>query len=284
MLMTERFELSCVEEKYLLRPDERASFLAGVGAEPSMRRDDWRVTTVYLDREDGVLARSALACPDLHAEVRLREFFTPAGDVLSPCLWVESKEREGRASWVSRFQLHRRLVGAFLAGTLREDDLLGCQERFVESDRVLRAARAVRKVAGPAPLAVSGSVSYLRTTLEGGWPEVRVTLDHEISYHLRPISVDGARTSLRRRALGPPALEEADSVVELKYRRARAPRWCGTRLSVAEPVDYSKFRVVSALALSEKMAGRSVLPEPARRRPGEGIAMALTSSRCRWSC
>jgi hypothetical protein len=262
MLMTERYDLSCVEEKYLLRPEDRPSFLEALAGEPSVRRDEWRITTVYLDREDGSFARAALAAPDLHAEVRLREFFTPGGGMLSSCVWVESKEQDGRASWVSRFQLHRRLVASFLGGGLTEEELLGCQERFVEPERVVRAARRVRKVAGPAPLRVSGAVSYLRTTFEGGSPAVRVTLDQEISYHLLPACVDGPRTSLRKRALGPPALEEVDSVVELKYRRARPPEWCVRRLAVAEPLDYSKFRVVSALALSDGVATSSPCRRP----------------------
>lgn len=260
MLMTERFGLSCVEEKHLLRPDERIGFLKAVGSEPSVRRDEWRITTVYLDREDGSFARTALARPDLHAEIRLREFFTPDGGVLSSCLWIESKGQEGRASWVNRFQLRRSLAGRFLSGTLREEELLGCQERFVEADRVVQAARAVRKAAGPGPLTVSGAVSFLRTTFEGGTPEARVTVDDGITYHLRPFCLDGPRTSFKRRALGPPALEETDSVVEVKHRGSRLPEWCVRRLAVADPVEYSKFRVLSALALSERMARRPALP------------------------
>jgi hypothetical protein len=252
--MSERFDLSCVEEKYLLRAGDRAGFLDAMGSVPSIRRDAWQVATVYLDREDGSFARSALACPDLHALVRIRDFFTPGGGVLSPSVWIESKERDGRACWVTRFQLHRTLVGQFLRGTLREDDVRASQEPFVEVERALQAARRIRKVAGRGPLAAVGAVSYLRTTFEDRASAARVTLDQEISFHLRPACVAGVRTSLRRRALGPAALEEQDAVLELKYRRARPPEWCLRRLAVAEPLDYSKFRVVSALALSDRAA------------------------------
>lgn len=257
MLMTERFELSCVEEKFLLRADERARFLKSLGSERSIRRDDWQITTLYLDREDGMLARNALARPDSHAEVRIRELFTPGGGTVSSSVWVESKEQDGRACSINRFQLDRCLVGPFLIGDLDEGMLLACQDRFIEPDRVLKASRAVRRAAGPGSLTIAGAVSYLRTTFEGG--SARVTIDQGISYHLAPSCVDGPRTSFRRNSLGPAALEEADAVVELKYRRARPPEWCVRRLAVAEPLDYSKFRVVSALALSDRVRCRAVV-------------------------
>ena len=256
MLMTERCSLSCVETKFLLRPGEIRGFLSGIDpflTDPSVRRDEWRIATVYLDRADGFLARSALACPELHVELRLREFFTPDGGPISPYIWIESKVQDRTISSVNRFQLHRRLVPRFLKGELDDDEIAGCQERYVETDRVLRAARAVREVAGSRRLQPSGAVTYTRSTFEGGSPLARLTLDRDISYHLDPRPLDGSQASLAPGRLGPAALEETGCVVELKHRRTRPPEWADGRTDPPGPIEYSKFLVVSALALSERM-------------------------------
>jgi hypothetical protein len=244
MLMTERFRLSCVELKYLLGADEIDPFLSvlrSTSRDPSIRRDEWRITTVYLDRQDGFFARAALRRHERRAEIRLREFFSPGGEALSPFVWLESKQRHGNSARVRRFQLHRRLVSALLRGELEEDQILACQERFVEPDRVLRAAREVRSVAGSGPLVILGATTCLRTALEGGSPVARLTLDREIRYHLEP------DPSLVPGGLGPSALEERAGIVEMKYRGGRRPAWCG-RLELEGPRNYSKFLILLALA------------------------------------
>ena len=246
MLMTERFRLSCVELKYLLGSDEIDPFLASLGCasqDPSIRRDEWRIATVYLDREDRFFARAGLSRPERRTEIRLREFFRPEGGPLSPFVWVESKQRNGTSARVRRFQLHRRLVRRLLRGDLDEEQILECQEPFVEPDRVRRAAREVRSVAGPGPLTVSGAVTCLRTALEGGSPIARLTLDREIRYHLDPAGVDPS-------TFGRAALEERAGIVEMKYRGGRRPAWCEQRLGLEGPRNYSKFLILSALAAS----------------------------------
>ena len=256
MLMTERCSLSCVETKFLLRPDEVRPFLAGIDgflSDPSVRRDEWRITTVYLDRADGFLARSALACPELHVELRLREFFPPDGGPLSPFIWVEGKLQDRTLSSVNRFQLHRDLIPRFLSGDLDEEEIAGCQERYVETDRVVRAARAVREVAGSRKLRLAGAVTYHRSTYEGGSPLARLTLDRGISYHLDPRPLEESGASLAPDRLGPAALEETACVVEVKHRRSRPPDWSDGRTDPPGPVEYSKFLTLSALALSERM-------------------------------
>jgi len=251
MLMTERFQLSCVELKYLLGCDEIDPFLATLGStsrDPAIRRDEWRITTVYLDREDRFFAQTALRRPERRTEIRLREFFRPQGHPLSPFVWVESKQRNGRTARVRRFQIHRRLVGRLLRGDLGEDQILDCQERFVEPDRVRQAVREVRSVAGPGPLVISGATTCLRTALEGGSPVARLTLDREIRYHLEPAGLAGPDPTLEPASLGQPALEERAGIVEMKYRGGRRPAWCDHRLGLEGPRNYSKFLILSALA------------------------------------
>lgn len=256
MLMSERCSLSCVETKFLLWPGEVRPFLEGIDgflSDKSVRRDEWRVSTVYLDRPDGFLARSALACPELHVELRLREFFTPGGTAISPFVWIESKVQDRTLSSVNRFQLARDLVPRFLRGELGEDDIVACQERYVEPDRVVRAAKAVREVAGSRRLRPAGAVTYLRSTFEGGSPLARLTLDRDISHHLDPRPIEGGEASLSGSRLGPAALEETACVVEMKHRRSRPPDWTQGRADPPGPVEYSKFVVLSTLLQAQRL-------------------------------
>jgi hypothetical protein len=251
MLMTERCSLSCVETKFLLRPDEVPPFLAGIDgflSDSTVHRDEWRVATVYLDRADGFLTRSALACPELHVELRLREFFAPDGGPISPFIWVESKVQDRTLSSVNRFQLHRTLIPRFLRDDLGEDEIVECQERFVEPDRVIRAVKAVREVTGSRRLRPTGAVCYVRSTFEGGSPLVRLTLDRDICYYLDPRPLEGSEASLASARLGRVALEERACIVEVKHRRAQAPDWTHGRADPPGPVEYSKFVTLSALA------------------------------------
>ncbi len=251
MLMTERFGLFCVELKYLLGSDEINPFLDSLGQalhDPSIRRDEWRITTVYLDRKDRSFARAGLSRPDRRTEIRLREFFRPEGATLSPLVWVETKQRNGRSARIRRFQLHRRLVRSLLRGNLGEGEILDCQERFVERDRAREAVREVRSVAGPGPFMITGATTCLRTALEGGSPVARLTLDREIRYHLDPARVGGPESSLEPGSLGRPALVERAGIVEMKYRGGRRPSWCDRRLGLQGPRNYSKYLILSALA------------------------------------
>lgn len=252
MLMAERCRMSCVERKYLLWPEETRPFveaLEPLRADDSLRRDEWRMTTAYLDRADGSFARDALACPDLHPQLRLREYFRPDGASISPYVWVECKERDGGVSLVNRFQLRRELVSRFLDGDLEPSEILACQERFVEPRLVLRAIRVVRDVAGPQGLQIAGAVAYTRSTIEGGSPLARLTIDRDISYHLALPSA-----SLRHEQLGPAALAETACIVEVKQRGPRRPSWCERLLGDLSPAEYSKYLILSALALSQRMA------------------------------
>jgi len=251
MLMTERFGLFCVELKYLLGSDEINPFLDSLGPalhDPAIRRDEWRITTVYLDREDRSFAKAGLSRPGRRTGIRLREFFRPDGAALSPFVWVESKQRNGKSARVRRFQLHRRLVRRFLRGDLEEEQILVCQERFVERDRVREAAREVRSVTGPGPFVIAGATTCLRTALEGGSPVARLTLDREIRYHLEPMGMGGTDPSLEPGRLGRAALVERAGIVEMKYRGGRRPSWCDLRLGHEGPGNYSKYLILSALA------------------------------------
>lgn len=257
MLMTERFSLRCVELKYVLGPDEVDAFLASLRPamrDPAIRRDEWRITTVYLDRENGFFARRALNRPERRTEIRLREYFSPGGEALSPFVWVESKQRNGEAVRVRRFQFSRRLLGRLLAGNLEEDQILDCQPRFVERDRARRAAREVLRIVGPGPLVISGATSCLRTALEGGDPVGRLTLDREIRYHLDPPALTGPEPLLEPGSLGPAALEERVGIVEIKHRGGGPPAWCDGRLGLEGSRNYSKFLILSALATTRPSA------------------------------
>lgn len=245
-----------IELKYLLWDDEVDALRAALRplpSDPRFRRDEGRIATVYVDRADGFLARQAVDSPGWNLKLRLREYFTPEGLPSSPFLWVEIKERAGTTSWKSRFQLHKRLVSRFLRGELDEGLVLTCQGAGVPAGKVLGAISRIRDFASGGELVPVGAVTYRRLAIEGGDPLARLSLDEDIAYHLGPLPLDDSNPMLPPGALGPAALEERAAVAELKYRGRSIPGWCAPGLADARASEYSKFQILSALALSEQV-------------------------------
>lgn len=250
-MVTSRCLIQCrVERKYLLEDRDVPHFLSSLGpvlSNSEFRKDQGRITSVYFDRPDRVLSRTALSSPSCNMKVRLREYFSPAGVPSSPFVWIEVKDREGATSRKNRFQLHKRLIGGFFRGEVDEGTVLTCQGGAVDPDRVVDAVRRIRGLADGEELVPVGSVSCRRLALEGGNPRARVTLDQDVAYHLPPLTL-----SLDRESLGVAALEERSSIVEIKFRGRSSPDWCRRGLGNAAPAEYSKFRILSALALCEQ--------------------------------
>jgi hypothetical protein len=227
-LFRERREL-----KYLPDPRETQELrkrMEEAGSSPGFKREEGWVTTVYLDRPDGSLSRKTLGSPAECVKVRLREYLTGTEGI-----YLELKERRGWLSRKSRVVVSRREVGAILRG-----QGWGAGATW---DRI-------REVAG-GPMRAVGAVRYRRLAVEGGTPRARVTLDELIRYHLELDDLDDA---LGSGALGPVAIREAQAVGELKFAGSHPAAWCERMIAGLSPAEYSKFRAISALALSETVA------------------------------
>lgn len=243
-----------VELKYALAPEEAEALtgrLKTAHGDPNFRTERGWVTTVYLDRPDGALARAALKSPSECVKVRLRAYFSPEGEPRSDSLWVELKERSGVVSRKTRFELPKLWVEPYLGNRLPTGRILACQSPRLNPASVGRAIDRIREIAG-GPLLPMGASRYLRLAIEGGMPCGRLTLDRHLSYHLGPFDLGGS--GLPEDALGPAAVEDFGGLVELKYRGGGPPRWCARALQGHRPVEYSKFLTLAALALSELMA------------------------------
>jgi hypothetical protein len=256
-----------IELKYLLWPHESEAVLSRMRSalrDPRVRSTDGLIRTVYLDRPDGLLTRTASARPLRCVKLRVREYFTPEGESASPSLWIEVKERDGRLSAKRRFRLDRHLAGALLEGALDEEAVLGCQDAWADPGPAVGAWRRLREVSGAGALFPVGAVVYRRLAVERGDPVTRITLDREISYHVDHLD----REAPEWEPLGPPALREKASILEVKYRGGGPAAWCGPVPGEAGPVEYSKFGVLSALLASERFAEAATrLPANERKLP-----------------
>lgn len=190
------------------------------------------ILTTYLDLPDRRLALRAVERPDDNVKVRLREYFDGAGLPVSPFVWVEVKAREGPMTRKSRFPMLRTRVGRLLEGRLQPSQLTAAED----PDEAAETLRRIRGV-GRGALAAVGTVRYRRTSIQGGDPAARLTLDEGIVYQ--------AGTASR---------SEAAAVLEVKHAEERLPAWCRAVLGPAAPAEYSKFRVLALLALAEASA------------------------------
>jgi hypothetical protein len=266
--MAEDLTRDRVELKYLALEDEVEDLLRQAGRfpeDPAFRTEQTRVTTVYFDLPDRILARRALERSRRALKVRLREYGPP-----SPFAWIEVKERNGWLSRKTRFPLAKGLVAPFFRGELEEKDLL---EGAADRERLAEGLRQVRDVARGGPLLASGAACYRRLAIEGGHPYARLTIDLGISYHLGPLDLYEGISDLDRPALGPAALLEPGAVVEIKYRGGEPPRWCRRVVGDLPAVDFSKFLTLSSLALSEPVhpwgsTSKELTAAGSRRRGG----------------
>ncbi len=241
-----------VELKYVLLGGEAEELLARLRpalADGAFRKEDGWITTVYLDRPDGSLARATFRRPAESVKLRLRGYFTPGGDALSPFVFLEIKERSGRASRKTRFRIRREQVPCLLRGDAELDRLPGCRP---DVERLKEIAAG--------PLVPMGAARYRRLAVEGGAPRARLTLDRKVRYHLGPTTFPERCGTLDLEALGPAALEEPGAVAEIKYAGPRPPPWCLRAVRGLFPTDYSKFLVLSSLVLSDALARRVEVP------------------------
>jgi hypothetical protein len=234
-----------LEAKHVLLAGEAERVLFRLRRNPAcrgFRKERGWITTVYLDRPDGSLARATLRRPAESFKVRLREYFTADGEPCSDGVWLEVKERSGLASRKSRFQIRKRQVARFLKGELDPAEIPASPA----VDRLRRIAAG--------PLVPMGAVRYRRLALEGGAPRARLTLDREVAYYPGPIRLYDAHPALDAGALGPPSVVERGAIVELKYAGPRTPDWCARAVLGFAPAEYSKFLVLSSLARSDSVA------------------------------
>jgi SPX domain protein involved in polyphosphate accumulation len=223
-----------VELKYRLSSSAARSLIADLkeaALPPDVRRQTSWITTVYLDTPDLRLARAGRSHPRTAVKLRLREYFEPDGSGGAGVVWVELKERDGERSRKDRFALEKARVRDFLEGALDEEEIL--RSRPSDAGEIAGTLRRIRDV-WPGVLTPVGSVRYRRFSAQGGSPGARLTVDQEISY-----------------AAGPSSLREEGAVAEVKYPAGPTPGWCAALLGRRPACEYSKFAIVSGLALAE---------------------------------
>ena len=226
---------SRVEIKRLLSPAAaeraRARLLASRPGGDVRRQSGW-VVTAYLDGPDRRLAKTALEQPEKNVKLRVREYFDGLEHPASPFVWVEVKSREGAVTRKSRFPLLKTRLGRLLEGRLAPSQLSEAEDPAEAMETLRRIREIVR-----GPLSVVGTVRCLRTSLQGGDPAARVTLDQRITYQA------GAKVR-----------EEAASVLEVKHAAGPLPSWVRRIAGSTEVAEYSKFRTLALLALAEVSA------------------------------
>jgi hypothetical protein len=248
-----------VELKYLLLPDEVEDFLLDLRparADLSFRVEHALVTTVYFDRPEGTLARRALSGRGRAVKIRLREYLPPEGGAGSPLVWIEVKEREGVTSWKTRFPLPKELVAPFFRGHVEAVRIPDGPGAGGAEERGVRGVRRIRALARGGPLVAVGATCYRRLAIEGGHPRARLTVDQEVTFHVGALDLYEGRSTLDRAALGPPAVEHAGAVAEIKVRGLLLPDWCDRARRDRRPVEFSKFLTLAALAFSDLEAAR----------------------------
>lgn len=168
-------------------------------------------TTTYCDTADHALYREAET--GAGSLLRLREYHQrrPERALISNRIWLEWKDEQGERSQKQRVIIGASDVGPFLRGEPLEtgDLLLALGGR-------LDVARGLR----PVVITQCRRIAYASRR-----DEVRITLDHDLTYYL-PEPSDGEPAPCE---LGAIVAREAGVLVEVKWL-AEAPDWTATLL------------------------------------------------------
>jgi hypothetical protein len=225
MRLTLDLTQSRVESKYHVAVEDLPSLHDRI---PADEREEYDVRTLYFDRPDGSLARTAVDHPRHCTKVRVREYVGDAS------VWFEVKTRRGRWTRKSRLSLDHAEAARLLGGG---DG--GPASRPVAADEA-EARRYLLEVARGRLMPV-GLVTASRQTFIVRNPQLRITLDRGIAY-FRPSS------ELLRL--------ESEPVLEVKHA-GTLPAWCEELTSGLRNTTYSKFRnLILSLSDSGKVTDR----------------------------
>lgn len=164
-------------------------------------------TTTYCDTADHVLYREAEAGGG--SLLRLREYHVrrPESALTSQRIWIEWKDEERDRSQKQRVIIRPSDVGPFLRGEpLETGDLLVA----------LRSRSFFER--GPRPVVITQCRRVAYATRRD---EVRITLDHDLTYYVPETSSDGEPAPCE---LGPIVARETGVLIELKWQ-TDVPDW-----------------------------------------------------------
>lgn len=223
-----------VELKYIVPAAQVEEIVARM---PALESRSYGVATVYYDRPDGGLTRTAVENPTRCTKVRTREYLDG-----SPYVWFEVKTRAGAWTRKARFKVEKAAVGFILDGGDASKAPLACA-----CPECLRQVGEARRCLGEISIGrfvPVGVVCARRRTFGNADTALRFTLDRDIGYFRAPGRLYDGGIALSPEALGPALWSERDSVLELKHG-GRAPLWCGSVLRGLQPSAYSKFRTLA---------------------------------------
>lgn len=174
------------------------------------------VSTLYFDTPGLDFGREALRRPDENVRIRAREYYydTGEGGPPTPRVWVELKEKTGKAVRKKRLRLHKGDLGPFLRGEDCTRALLHANPD--DQEIALRHYRELGAVIGERELVPSVATHYGREEFRNAGGTLRVTLDREISYHRPPADLYETYPNLSRDRLGSELGVEGGSILEIK--------------------------------------------------------------------
>jgi len=253
------------EAKYLLDASRLNAFARELSAKLTSHRFEGEganrlprakhyITTVYFDTDDGQLYKLA-AASDENFKLRAREYYDLHPELTelatdprqlvryTPILWLELKTKAGSHSSKRRVGIPKRDVAAFFESGTTSDAMRRIQQgaHGADSEQVLADLAAFRDRFG-GPLRAACLVNYRRHAWQDPQGNLRITLDRSLSCHVPQGDLWSRKHALVREALGPPAYEEPNVVLEVKSR-GPLPDWTAGLLEQcgARPQAYSKF-------------------------------------------
>jgi len=218
------------------------------------------ITTIYLDTEDRSFYRHALENPGDHVKLRAREYYYFNEELIElssswdslfeyrPVIWLELKERKKQSTFKHRIKVPKNVLVPMLAGSECRSELIDVNDNVPEFDTAYEILSSYLSERNGKPLVPSSVVNYRRRSFEDGHETLRITLDAGLNFHRAKNDLLKMKKPMVKENLGSALSSLKDIVLEIKTRSG-IPAWLKSATGGIDPVDFSKFRESSRLAL-----------------------------------
>jgi len=218
------------------------------------------ITTIYFDTKDCSFYHRAVANPKDNLKMRAREYYyfneelielSSSYDSLfeySPDIWLEIKHRKDAHTSKRRLNVPKKLLVSFLAGEECKEEILGANPDDPKTTVTYEMIADKLRGKGTSSLVPSVAANYQRRAYQNEGGSLRITLDANLSFHKISPELFQMRRPLIKENLGSPMRSMKDVVLELKST-CDIPAWLREAIGPLTPVDFSKFRNSSKLAI-----------------------------------
>ncbi|MFC1888230.1 VTC domain-containing protein [Thermodesulfobacteriota bacterium] len=216
------------------------------------------ISNIYFDTRDLAFGHQAISNPQENTRLRAREYYYSSsnGFVHKPHVWVEVKVTNINSVRKKRFRIPKEFLGRLWGGEDVRDPLI--KSNTEESGVALEHYNELRETLADRGFVPTVSTCYTRHVYQHQTNGLRLTLDHDISYHIPPGDLYETFETLSRERMGRELDRVEGWILEVKGPEGglkdidSLPDWLAQVVDETILTFYSKYRSALSRLLEEE--------------------------------